>query len=230
MGPLPARASAPDRFAGLWVRVVSALVLAAVAGSAIWFGFPWIDLLVALATVVMVGEWRRICGGLRHPVWLLGGLAYIAAAVIGFLWLRHDPEWGLKTALWLVTVVAASDIGAYFSGKFIGGAKLAPRISPGKTWAGFVGGVLSAGLAAAVFSAYAGGATLRVLIFGLAVAVVSQVGDLIESGAKRRFGFKDAGRVIPGHGGLLDRVDGLAAATVFLAAIRLFQSGNPPWT
>jgi phosphatidate cytidylyltransferase len=226
----PAKAAAPDRFAGLWVRVVSALILAAIGGTAIWFDAPWVDLLVAMATVLMVGEWRRICGGWRHPVWLVSGLIYISAAIVGFLYLRHEPLWGLETALWLVVVVAASDIGAFFTGKLIGGPRLAPTISPGKTWSGFFGGMAVAGLAAAVFSAYVGGDTLEVSAYGLVIAVVSQAGDLLESAVKRRFGFKDAGRVIPGHGGLLDRVDGLAAATLLLSLLRLLQNGYAPWT
>jgi phosphatidate cytidylyltransferase len=225
----PGEATQP-RFSGLWPRVVSALVLAAIAFVAVWFGFPWLDLLVGTATVLMVGEWRRMCGRWRHPFWLAAGLLYIAAAVLGFLWLRHDPTWGRETALWLIVVVSATDIGAYFTGKAVGGPRLAPRISPGKTWAGLGGGIGAAIVVAAIFAASIGGDTLAVALFALPVALVSQMGDLLESAVKRRFGFKDAGRLLPGHGGLLDRVDGLAAATLFVAVVKLLQAGHPPWT
>ena len=218
------------RFSGLLPRVVSALVLAAIGFTAIWLGYPWIDLLVALATVVMFREWIRLCRGLQRPAWLLGGLLYIGLAICGFLWMRHQRLWGLETALWLVFVVAATDIGAFFAGRAIGGPKLAPRISPGKTWAGLIGGMALAVVVSGIFAACVGAGIVGVAAFAAPVAVVAQAGDLLESAAKRQFGVKDSGQLLPGHGGLLDRFDGLAAATLLVAGGRLLQGGNSPWT
>lgn len=218
------------RFSELLPRVVSAVVLGAIGFAAIWYGYPWIDLMVALATVVMFKEWIRLCGGWHRPAWLVAGLVYIGLAIGGFLWMRHQRVWGLETALWLVLVVAATDIGAYFAGRMIGGPKLAPRISPGKTWAGLIGGMILAMGVSAAFAAWVAGNVVAVAIFAGPVAVIAQAGDLLESAAKRRFGVKDSGSILPGHGGLLDRFDGLSAAILLLAGIRLVQGGNSPWT
>jgi len=225
-----ARTLPAGRFSGLLPRVVSALILAAIGFAAIWYGYPWTDLLVAAATVVMFREWYRLCRGVQRPLWLIGGLLYIGLAICGFLWMRHQRVWGLETALWLVFVVAATDIGAYFTGRVVGGPKLAPRISPGKTWAGLAGGTVLAVLVSGAFAACVGGDIVGVAAFAAPVAVVAQGGDLLESAAKRRFGVKDSGQILPGHGGLLDRFDGLSAATLLVAGGRLLHGGSSPWT
>ncbi len=229
MAPSPAEAPRAGRFRDLAVRVVSAAVMAPLAIAAVWYDFPWFDLLVALATVLMVAEWRRMAGGWRRPGWLLSGYAYIALAVLAALWLRHDAQFGRLTFLWLLAVVWATDIFAFFSGRSLGGPKLAPTISPSKTWSGLAGGVLAAALVSVAFMAWSAATGAQLALWGALIAVIAQLGDLGESAAKRHFGLKDSGRLIPGHGGILDRVDGLLAGLLLLAAVRLLGGGATPW-
>jgi phosphatidate cytidylyltransferase len=212
----------------LLLRVASAAILAPLCLAAIWFGFPWIDLMAATAAPILLGEWLRLTRG--RPV--VRGLAilYGLAAIVALLWLRHQPDRGRETVLWVVACVWATDIGAYFVGSLAGGARLAPAISPGKTWSGLVGGIcLSAIVSATCGLVFARGDTIALALVGAGIAIVAQAGDLLESAAKRRAGLKDSGHVIPGHGGLLDRVDGLIAALVFVGAARLIAGGAWPW-
>jgi phosphatidate cytidylyltransferase len=155
----------------------------------------------------------------RDTVWVAAGVVYIGLPAIGLIWLRADPQLGRVTVFWLFAVVWAADTAAYLFGRAIGGPKLAPSISPGKTWAGFIAGLIggmTAGAGAALFLESESLWALALASSGL--AVVSQAGDLAESSIKRHFGVKDAGRIMPGHGGLFDRVDSLlpAAATAAL--------------
>ncbi len=179
-----------------------------------------------------IAEFRRRerrYGG-DHPVLRVVTFAYSIAAVLALLWLRHQPSFGRETILWIVACVWATDIGAYFVGSLAGGAKLAPTISPGKTWSGLVGGMCFAAVASAACGlAFDAGDTPTLALTGIAIAAVAQAGDLFESAAKRRAGVKDSGRLIPGHGGLLDRIDGLIAALVTVAAMRLAIGGEWPW-
>jgi CDP-diglyceride synthetase len=151
------------------------------------------------------------------------GFPYLGLAAVALPWLRADPAAGLANTLFVLSVVWASDVGAYLVGRLIGGPKLAPAISPGKTWSGAAGGLLSApvaGLAvAACFST--GFSPLHVTGLALGFGIISQAGDLLESALKRHFGVKDSGRIIPGHGGLLDRVDALLAVAPVAALLAL---------
>ncbi len=146
-------------------------------------------------------------------IWLAAGFTYVALPVSALIWMR-GLDHGLLAVGWVFATVWAADIGAFAVGRTVGGPKLAPRISPNKTWAGLCGGVALAGIAGGAFAtwlmpeAHAGVRTL----LGVMVGVASQAGDLLESGIKRHFGVKDTGTLIPGHGGVLDRVDGLAVA------------------
>jgi phosphatidate cytidylyltransferase len=144
-------------------------------------------------------------------LFLLVGTAYIGLACLSFVWLRSVPAEGRALVFWILAVVWATDIGAYFAGRGIGGPKLAPGISPNKTWAGLVGGALSAGLVGVAAAALLGRDAMLLVVGGMVLAVVAQGGDLLESWCKRRFGVKDSSHIIPGHGGILDRVDGLLA-------------------
>ena len=198
----------PARFRGLLLRIASAAVLGPLLLAAVWFGFPWIDLVAAVCAPLMVGEWLRLTRG--RPAARAGFILYSIAAVLALLWLRHHPGHGRETILWILACVWATDIGAYFIGSYAGGAKLAPSISPGKTWSGLVGGICaSAVVSAACGLAFDAGTTPVLALTGAGIAVVAQVGDLLESAAKRRAGVKDSGAIIPGHGGILDRIDGL---------------------
>lgn len=230
MAPSPADAARPRRLPDLAKRAISAAVLGPLVLAAVWHGFPWFDALLALASLVMLREWARMCGGLARPLWMLSGAVYILGAVVAMQWLRHEPETGLWTVLWLLAAVWATDIGAYFAGRRFGGAKLAPRISPNKTWAGLFGGMAAATVASVVVGVFKDADLVWLALMGALLAVVSQIGDLLESAMKRRFGVKDSGRLIPGHGGMLDRVDGVLAAILLVAGVRLLHGGRLPWS
>lgn len=220
--------ASPARFRGLLLRVVSAVILGPLLLAAVWYGFPWIDLVAALCAPIMVGEWVRLTRG--RPLARSAAVLYSLVALLALLWLRHQPAHGRETILWILACVWATDIGAYFVGSLAGGAKLAPSISPSKTWSGLVGGMCASAVVSAtcglVFDA---GETLVLALVGIVIAVVAQAGDLLESAAKRKAGVKDSGHLIPGHGGILDRIDGLIAVLVFIAAVRLATAGDWPW-
>jgi phosphatidate cytidylyltransferase len=224
--------SAPDgvagRFRGLLLRVLSAIVLGPLLLAAVWFGFPWIDLVAAIVAPVMVSEWLALTMG--RPVARTLALIYSLAALAALLWLHHQPLSGRQTILWILFCVWATDIGAYFLGRLAGGVKLAPRISPSKTWSGLIGGMcFSAVVSSACGLAFDLGDTVQLAFYGVAIAVIAQIGDLVESAAKRAAGVKDSGRLIPGHGGLLDRIDGLMAVLVAVALARLIMGAEWPW-
>ena len=136
--------------------------------------------------------------------------------MLSVVWLRDVYGW--QAVIWILTIIWSMDIGAYFAGKTIGGPKLAPKLSPKKTWAGLIGGMLTATLMSFLVGSWlAVGAIVMLLITGLVFALWSQVGDLIESRIKRHFGVKDSGQIIPGHGGVLDRIDSLIFTLPVLA-------------
>jgi phosphatidate cytidylyltransferase len=169
--------------------------------------------------VGIIGGAALVLGLLTLSGRLGWGLLYAVIPAVGLVYLREQQ--GFALALWTLAVVWATDIGAYFAGRAIGGPKLAPRLSPNKTWAGLIGGMAAAAL---VGAAIAGGAGLpvRLLWLGGVMAVFAQGGDLFESWLKRRAGVKDSGAILPGHGGVLDRLDGLvpvASLTAVLAAM-----------
>ena len=164
-----------------------------------------------------------------HMTWSLAGLFYTSAPLAALLWLNGDPKYGVWAVAYLVIVVAATDTGAYFSGRRFGGPKFAPKISPNKTWSGFVGGVGLAGLAGfgTAHAAQLDAPGLLALI-SLGLAALSQLGDLFESFVKRRFGVKDASHLIPGHGGVMDRFDGLTFAAIAAVVISLLHNPASP--
>lgn len=174
---------------------------------------------VALASVPLAAFLALLRG--RSVAWAAMGAAYVILPLISILWLRQHHPQGLAYTYWLLVVVWATDTGAYFAGSRIGGPKLAPRISPRKTWSGLAGGMLAAAILAAVLGQALGLALEpgALALIGAALAAWSQMGDLTESAVKRRFGVKDSGRIIPGHGGILDRVDGLIFAAPAVALI-----------
>ena len=159
-------------------------------------------------------------------IWRSSGVLYTGLPCIALLVLRHDADHGLIAVLWCFAIVWASDILAYFAGRLIGGPKLAPTISPKKTWAGLGGAVAGAALASwavAHFAAYP--SILPLALIAAALAVVEQVGDLFESSLKRHYGVKDSGKLIPGHGGVLDRIDGLIFVVIAAALIGSWRAG-----
>jgi phosphatidate cytidylyltransferase len=223
VGPRPRR----QRWADLRLRVLSAAVLAPLALACLWLGgWPWAALLAA-AAIGLGSEWLLLCrrGAASLAAWVCG-VPYVGLAVAALAWLRADAAAGRANVLFLVLIVWASDIGAYLVGRLAGGPRLAPSISPGKTWSGALGGLAAAvavgWLAGAAFSrgpAEAPGAAA--LGVAALLGVAAQAGDLLESWIKRQFGVKDSGHLIPGHGGLFDRLDGVLAAAPLAAALAL---------
>lgn len=170
----------------------------------------------AVLAAVPAGQGRRVWAGL--------GVVYPGAMIVAVTLLRNSWPFGFEAVLWLFAVVWGNDIMAYFGGKLIGGPKLWPSISPSKTWAGFLVGNISgalAGLAVSPVPKYA----VYCLVLGLLCGVAAQAGDLGESRIKRHFGVKDAGQIIPGHGGVMDRLDGFVAAAVLAACIGVGRYG-----
>jgi phosphatidate cytidylyltransferase len=203
--------------------VVSAVCVALLVPALGAFG-QWQFAIAALgAGAVVAAALARSGGGARRG-WLFFGLLYVGLFCLAFLAIRAR---GWEPVFWLLLVVWATDIGAYFAGRGIGGPKLAPRISPNKTWAGLIGGMLSAGAVAALFalSPSAFGASLWMVPIAMCLAVLAQMGDLLESFYKRCYNAKDSSNLIPGHGGILDRADGLMAAALAMAGFMLVTKG-----
>ena len=185
-----------------------------------------------IAPVLLLGA--LVCavlahGAARERVWAALGLLCAAAVAFPVVVLRGSDQLGLLCVLFLFAVVWGTDIAAYFTGRALGGPKLWPRLSPNKTWSGALGGTLI-GTLAGVGMVMAWGLmfTPALVGIGLLLSVVAQSGDLAESAFKRVFGVKDAGWLIPGHGGILDRLDGFAAAAVLALAITLLRGGASP--
>ncbi len=166
-------------------------------------------------------------GERAHWGYLALGVALVGAFCIAFLAIRAAPEYGRTYALWLLFAVWITDTGAYFSGRAIGGPRLAPRISPKKTWAGLVGGTLCAALWSVLWLPREEGMTLPVAVAaGVLAGLLAQAGDLSVSVVKRRFGVKDASGLVPGHGGVLDRLDGMLLTAPALALVLALLSGG----
>jgi phosphatidate cytidylyltransferase len=175
----------------------------------------------ALIVVAMAAVTRE-----AEPGWAGIGTLWLTLGGVGFLWLAMGPH-GRDTALWLLAVVWATDIGAYVVGRTVGGPRLAPRISPQKTWAGLIGAMAGAAGAGLIAARLTGAPGVLLLATSMALAVIAQLGDLAESLAKRHFGVKDSSGLIPGHGGLMDRLDAFVTACLFAAvAAGLNSSGS----
>jgi phosphatidate cytidylyltransferase len=206
--------------------VASAAVLLPVALGCLWFGgIAWLGLIV-VAGLGMAWEWWTLWRRRPGRVPMLGlvlGVAYLLPAVLALPWLRAARGVGLGNVLFVLLVVWASDIGAYLAGRWLGGPKLAPRISPGKTRSGALGGTLAAVAVGVVLHlGWPGGPLAQAVAVAAGLSVLSQIGDLFESGVKRYYGVKDSSRLIPGHGGLLDRLDGVLAAAPAAALLAIW--------
>jgi phosphatidate cytidylyltransferase len=194
-----------------WVRIGCTALLGAGLLSLAFAGTDWAIGLIALPTLL------SLLAGLRDRrlLWNGMGLVYVAAPCAGFVVLRNAEPNGWAAILFIVVVVWATDIAAYFGGRAIGGAKLWPRVSPGKTWSGAVTGLVAAVLAGGATAWLTGAGSLALgLALAAPLSAAAQAGDLLESAVKRRFGVKDSGHIIPGHGGVLDRIDALLGAAV----------------
>jgi phosphatidate cytidylyltransferase len=215
-----------------WAALVAAMLLIgfhdpAAAGVPIGVG--------ALVAGLFAVAWSRSEGsrapsdaavGPRLGLWAAGGVVYAGALLFGPALLRGDPQWGLTALLFLLANVWATDVFAYFCGRTVGGPLLWRQVSPKKTWSGAMGGLLG-GVAASVAVAYASGiGRLGVVgVIALVLSVLAQAGDLFESAVKRRFDAKDASHLIPGHGGLMDRLDGFLIAALAALMIGIAHQG-----
>lgn len=202
-----------------------AALLAAIAAFAANAAAELAILLTLLGAVAAAVVERK-----TRPVWAGSGFIYAGAMLIGVLSLRHSLLFGREAILWLFAVVWGTDILAYFGGRLVGGPKLWPRVSPSKTWSGFLTGVTGGAIAGAIVLALslpAGRQSfVAFILLGLLAGAVAQGGDLLESSIKRHFGVKDSSHLIPGHGGFMDRLDGFIAATALAAIIGLARGGE----
>ncbi|MBV7267514.1 phosphatidate cytidylyltransferase [Erythrobacter sp. WH131] len=221
--------------ADLPVRFVSGIVMVGIVSVALWLGGWWWVGFVALLAGLVLWEWNRLVRAfgltaLGEVAWSFFGAAYVSAAAYALMQVRmsYGP---LEVLLVFLAPVVAVDVGAYFMGRAVGGPKIAPSISPSKTWAGLIGGALAAGAVGigidltdfgpAAFEGFAWLNVVTAIAAGALVAVLAQSGDFFESWMKRRAGVKDSSNLIPGHGGVFDRADGFLAVyfVVFLIAV-----------
>jgi phosphatidate cytidylyltransferase len=202
-----------------WAALLAALVLTgtghpAAAAAAVGIG------------AVTGGLVALVCRGAR-AAWIAGGMVYAGIGFLGPALLRSDAQLGFQAIAFVALSVWSTDILAFFVGRGLGGPLLWPRVSPNKTWSGAIGGLVG-GVAGGIAVAYASGSgrLLSLGVLALALSVLAQAGDLFESAIKRRFGAKDSGRIIPGHGGLMDRLDGFLFAAAAAAIIAILRSGT----
>jgi phosphatidate cytidylyltransferase len=195
------------------------LALALSGAVAIVAGYPAGFAVMALFTALIAARFG----------WFAAlGLPYAGIGALAFLWLRLQPDRGLHDTLYLLVVIWGTDIGAYLVGRVIGGPKLAPRISPGKTWSGSIGGLGIGGVCGALVAGGLHGPDALALLAGFLLSIFAQAGDLLESAVKRRLGVKDSGGTIPGHGGLFDRLDSFLTAAPVAAILALSVHGGLP--
>ena len=193
-------------------------------GSSLLLAFGWVGTAVALIGLGLFGV-ATLASSVRRS-WCIAGLIYAAALMIAPVVLRHDAALGFAAILFLFTVVWCTDIAAYFSGRAAGGPKLLPRVSPNKTWSGAIGGTVAGVIGGVLLAKQFGVINLAAVgVVALILSVAAQMGDLLESWIKRQFGAKDASGLIPGHGGLMDRLDGFLTAAVAAALIGLVRGG-----
>jgi phosphatidate cytidylyltransferase len=212
-------------------RILSGVILAALLLGDVWVGEWWFAALLVVGALVLWPEylrliWRGWSSRTARGLWGVFGALYFGAAIAG-LWLARSTEEGFFVTMVLFGVVWATDIGAFVFGRLIGGPKIAPSISPSKTWAGLVGGIVSvAAVILVVFTIRTeqypnqwGIALPLAMIGAVLIAVIAQAGDFFESWLKRKAGMKDSGSIIPGHGGLFDRIDGLLPVAILFGAV-----------
>lgn len=220
-------AGANPKTADLPIRAVTALVMIVVAGVALWLGgLAWMVFVLVIGIGVWF-EWSALCLQMYPPsakrtAWRYAGAVYCGIACAVLLAMRDMPD-GTWLVLLVVGAVIGTDVGAYALGRALGGPKIAPKISPSKTWAGLFGGILGAslvsGFVAGSLEGFAATSVPDLLLAGTFIAVVAQAGDFFESWMKRKAGVKDSGKLLPGHGGLFDRVDGLMAVLFVIGIV-----------
>lgn len=227
------------------VRLGSAVVMLVIAGAALWLGGWFWTVFVAIVAFGVVWEWNKLIerfglSGLGETLWFFGGVLYIGGAATAMMAVRNGQQvlpldplqsgYGpIEVLVAFILPIVAVDVGAYFTGRAIGGPKIAPKISPAKTWAGLGGGALLSALVGigveisdfgpAAVPGYDLAGIGFALIGGVIIAVIAQTGDFFQSWMKRRASVKDSGALIPGHGGLFDRLDGFLSVFFVLFVI-----------
>ena len=227
-------------------RILSAIVLFIIFATVLYLGDFWFSLFLSIILGCAIGEWVSMVGN-RRPIlgfWSrlalnIAGSLFLLATIVSLFYLNSSqPDWqggigfaesGLASLLWIFCQIWATDIAAFFVGRRLGGAKLAPRISPNKTWSGAIGGTVASLLVSIAFVGIFIGWSVLPLFYaglvGLVVSVLAQMGDLLESAMKRYFQVKDSGRLIPGHGGVLDRIDGFLLVMPLVALASYWHRG-----
>ena len=205
-------------------RTLSALIIAPLILIAVYIGGMFFNALVFLVAACAMMEWSKMLLHKRNTrkVWYAIGILYIFIPSMSLIYIRYLP-WGAWLLIWLLVVIWASDIGGYVFGITIGGPKLAPWISPSKTWSGLFGGILSGFCIGIASASMIHTHNLSIYLISLLIPVMAHIGDLSESKIKRLFGIKDSGSLIPGHGGIMDRIDSIATAAPLLAGILYFS-------
>lgn len=223
-----------SKLSSLQQRVISAIILAPIVLGVIYLGGRYFTGLVILMAVIMAFEWGSIIHHEKEGepslskcallFWTILGVFYVGVFAISLVYLRGLDK-GLETIMILVLLAWSTDIAAYFTGKFIGGPKICSSISPNKTWAGLSGGMLAAAIVSVILSQFTSYSFMQAAIFGGLFAIIAQIGDFFESYVKRKFGVKDSSNIIPGHGGVMDRMDGFVTTTPFFVYIAIVNGG-----
>ena len=212
------RGTGQDTIAMVQIFSIAAAAILVVIGQAQYGLF-----LLAAAILAIIFTDKPI----RRALWSSAGVAYVGLPLIALLWIRGDEALGAVAILYVLVIAWTTDTLSYAAGRLLGGLKLAPRISPQKTWSGLIIGSVTPALIGYAFAYGVGTSALRLALVSIILALACQFGDLLESAVKRRFGTKDMSQLIPGHGGLLDRVDGLLFAAAIAGLIALRNPANP---
>jgi phosphatidate cytidylyltransferase len=212
------------------VRLASGLILAPAALVVAWIGGGIFVAFWGAAAVIVAWEWINLVARARNRwLWFVAGGVYAAVTFVApatLRGLRPDQAYGFSAIVFLFAIVWITDIMGYAAGRAIGGRKLWPAVSPNKTWSGAIGAVAGALVAGLAVAAWDGMALAPIAILAMILSMVAQGGDLFESAIKRRFGAKDTSDLIPGHGGLMDRLDGFIAAALAAALIGAWRGGG----
>jgi phosphatidate cytidylyltransferase len=222
--PVPAARLAPEAWLVPGAVSILTAVLAALAAG---FGYGNLAAWAIVAAGAILSGLVALPHHRMRALWFLVGTIYVTLPALALLAIRADPQYGEEMLFWTIAMVVAADTGGYLIGRTVGGPKLAPRISPNKTWSG-LGGAVAGTTLVGLFTGFMLNHTnvLMLTLLSAGLGVVEQAGDLVESAFKRHFGVKDTSQIIPGHGGVLDRVDGLLAVAVAVVIMNEWAGGS----
>ncbi len=223
----------PKLSENLQKRIISAGILAPIVLIIIWLGGALYNTLIVAVAVVMSFEWQGIINSGKRTIdeptkqkWVIMGVVYVTTFAASLIYLR-SIEGGFGLVMLMLFMVWSTDIAAYFAGSILKGPKIYPKISPNKTWAGLIGGMIASGFIGAMSSAIISVGFFHMIFYGMLIAIISQIGDFFESWVKRQFMVKDSGNLIPGHGGLMDRLDGFTTTAPVFVVFIILNGGVP---